>query len=55
MSRKLLHYAPGYFSTACGRSTHGWQGARTPASTSDIKRVECARCLAAMKKARVAK
>jgi hypothetical protein len=47
---KVLHYSDGrgFATTACGKSMHGWQGARTPLATDDPKRVECKRCLKAL-------
>lgn len=54
MSAKKLHYSDGrgFGTTACGKSTHMWQGARTPAHTADLRRVECTRCLKVLKKGR---
>lgn len=50
---KVLHFSDGrgFATTACGKSCHGWQGARTPVTTSDPKKVECKRCLKVLQKA----
>lgn len=48
---KVTHYAPTLWGgTACGRSTHGWQGKRTPLFTAVLRDVTCIRCQKAVAK-----
>jgi hypothetical protein len=44
--RRVTHLSnfAGFAETACGKSLHGWQGARTPKASSDLRAVTCKAC-----------
>lgn len=52
--RRVTHYSDfhGFAETACGKSLHGWQGAKTPKASSDTREVTCKGCRKAVDAAR---
>lgn len=52
--RRVTHFSnfSGFAETACGKSLHGWQGARTPKATGNSRAVTCKACRKAVDAAR---